>query len=208
MNRSCGEAAVTLPLNAVLAVFLAVSDAPTTHAAAQTAPAPAAELGALGLNVDDVELTDESGTRVRWGELKGRPRAVFFGFTHCPVICPVTVWEIDAALEKIGPAAELVQMNFVTLDAARDTPETMRNYFSSFKARMRALTGRPANIARLAKSFDVVHRKVQLGKGDYTLDHTAAVYLLDPQGRVVDVLGYGTPQDVMIARFKALLSDR
>jgi len=198
---------VSLLLNLVLAAaVLAAADAPTTHAAAQAEPAPAADLVTLGQGIDAVDLIDDTGKHVRWADLKGRPRAVFFGFTRCPVICPVTVWEIDAALEKIGPGAEKVQMNFVTLDPARDTPETMNSYFTSFKARMRALTGSSANIARVAKSFDVVHKKVALNKGDYTLDHTAAVFLINEKGRVVDVLGYGTPQDVMITRFKQLLA--
>lgn len=197
---------MSLLLNVVFAaIVLAAADAPTTHAAAQATPAPDADLATLGRGIDGVELVDDAGKRLRWADLKGRPRAVFFGFTRCPVICPVTVWEIDAALEKVGTGAERVQMNFISLDPARDTPETMGNYFSSFKARMRALTGSGANVARVAKSFDVVHKKVALGNGDYTLDHTAAVFLLDEKGDVVDVMGYGTPQDVMVKRFKQLL---
>lgn len=175
-------------------------------AADTAAPAAATGVEKLGLGVDDVELVDDSGKRVRWGELKGRPRAVFFGFTRCPVICPVTVWQVDAALEKAGPGAERVQMNFVTLDPARDTPEAMHNYFSGFKARVRALSGADKALARLTAAFDVVYRKVVLEKGEYTLDHTASVFLLDDKGRVVDVLGHGTPQDVMIARFKELIA--
>jgi protein SCO1/2 len=187
------------------AAVLTAADAPTTHAAAQATPAPEADLATLGHGIDNVELVDDTGTKVRWAELKGRPRAVFFGFTRCPVICPVTVWEIDAALEKVGKDAESVQMNFVSLDPARDTPKAMNSYFTSFKARMRALTGSTANIARVAKAFDVVNKKVALDNGDYTLDHTAAVFLLDKNGVVVDVMGYGTPQETMVKRFKQLL---
>jgi protein SCO1 len=197
---------VSLFLDLVFAAsVLAAADAPTTHAAAQAAPAPEADLATLGHGIDDVELVDDAGKRVRWTALKGRPRAVFFGFTRCPVICPVTVWEIDAALEKIGKDAEGVQMNFVSLDPARDTPAAMNSYFSSFKSRMRALTGSRANVARVATAFDVIHKKVALSNGDYTLDHTAAVFLLDEKGNVVDVMGYGTPQDAMVKRFKQLL---
>ena len=189
----------------VAASALAAADTQTTYAAPQAAPAPEADLATLGHGIDDVQLVDDGGKTVRWAELKGRPRAVFFGFTRCPVICPVTVWEIDAALEKIGKDAAGVQMNFVSLDPARDTPAAMKSYFSSFKARMRALTGSPASITRVAKSFDVVHKKVALSNGDYTLDHTAAVFLLDDKGNVVDVMSYGTPQDTMVKRFKQLL---
>jgi protein SCO1 len=198
---------VSLFLDLVFAAaILAAADAPTTRAAAQPAPAPEADLATLGRGIDNVELVDDTGKKVRWAELKGHPRAVFFGFTRCPVICPVTVWEIDAALEKVGKEAEGVQMNFVSLDPARDTPAAMNSYFSTFKARMRALTGTAGNVARVAKAFDVVHKKVALDNGDYTLDHTAAVFLLDQNGVVVDVIGYGTPQDAMVKRFKQLLS--
>jgi len=196
---------VSLFLDLVFAAAVLAAAEPTTHAAAQAAPAPEADFATLGRGIDDVELVDDKGAKLRWAALKGRPRAVFFGFTRCPVICPVTVWEIDAALEKVGKDGESVQMNFVSLDPARDTPAAMNSYFTSFKARMRALTGSAANVARVAKAFDVVHKKVALNNGDYTLDHTAAVFLLDENGAVVDVMGYGTPQDTMVKRFKQLL---
>lgn len=190
----------------ILLILIAASLAasPSPHGAHATG-APAAATDQLGHGIDGVELVDDAGKPVRWGALKGRPRAVFFGFTRCPVVCPVTVWEIDTALAAIGKPADALQINFVTLDPARDTPEAMRDYFSSFKPRLRALTGSRTAVAEIAKSFEVVHEKVPLDGGDYTLDHTAAVFLLDETGRVVDVLAHGTPQDVMIKRLKQVL---
>lgn len=189
----------------LVAASLAASPSQSAQHGAHATAAPAAATDELGRGIDAVELVDDAGKRVRWGVLKGKPRAVFFGFTRCPVVCPVTVWEIDTALAAIGKPADALQINFVTLDPARDTPETMREYFSSFKPRLRALTGSQAAIAQIAKSFEVVHEKVPLDGGDYTLDHTAAVFLIDETGRVVDVLAHGTPQEVMIKRLKQVL---
>jgi protein SCO1/2 len=169
-------------------------------------PVVKADFTKLGRGIAEVGLTDQSGTVVRWSELNGRPRAVFFGFTKCPVICPVTVWELDAALAKIGKPADAVQVVFVTLDPERDTPEAMKSYFSSFGGRVRGLTGAMGDIERVSKAFDIVRERVALKDGDYTLDHTAAVFLLDEQGTVVDTIAYGTPQDVIVKRLKNLIA--
>ncbi|MFM9862877.1 MAG: SCO family protein [Micropepsaceae bacterium] len=181
-----------------------VAAAPTER---ESIPGPvvADDLTKLGRGIGDAALTDEAGTAVRWQELHGRPRAVFFGFTHCPVICPVTVWELDAALKNIGKRANGVQVVFVTLDPERDTPAVMKSYFSSFGSRVRALTGPTAEIERIAKAFAVVRERVALKGDDYTLDHTAAVFLLDANGTVVDTLAYGTPQDVIVKRLENLI---
>lgn len=168
-------------------------------------PVVADEFAKLGRGIADVSLTDESGRSVRWQELGGKPRALFFGFTHCPVICPVTVWELDAAFKKIGKTADGVQVMFVSLDPERDTPSVLKSYFSSFGGRVRALTGAMADVDRVAKAFEVVRERVALQDGDYTLDHTAAVFLLDQNGAVVDTLAYGTPQDVIVKRLENLI---
>ena len=174
-------------------------------AQATTPKETASVTAALGRAVDDVKLIDDSGKPIAWKDLNGRPRAVFFGFTHCPVICPVTVYEIDAALEKIGKPADRVQVVFVTLDPERDTPKAMKEYFSGFNGRVRALTGAEPAIARLAKAFEVEHQRVPLKGNDYTLDHTAAVFLLNAKGEVVDTVAYGAGPDIMTERLKRLL---
>lgn len=155
-----------------------------------------------GASVDTVRLTNHLGEEVRWGALKGRPRALFFGFTHCPVICPVTVYELNDALDKIG--ATNVAIDFVTVDPRRDTPERLREYFSGFGPRVRAFTGEPSEIARLAHAFGVIYSEQPGDGGDYSMDHTATVFLLDASGRSVDVVAYGSPPDVMQERLRAL----
>jgi protein SCO1/2 len=188
-------------------VFYALTAlAADAHTKTFPAPTVAAEFVKLGKGVDDVTLTDQSGQPVHWRDLNGHPRALFFGFTHCPVICPVTVWELDAAIAKLGPVAKDLQIVFVSLDPDRDTPKVLKDYFSSFATRVRGMTGKQADIDRVAKAFEVQHERVALDGKDYTLDHTAAVFLIDEHGTVVDTLAYGTPQDVTEKRLRQLLT--
>lgn len=152
----------------------------------------------------NVVLTNQLGEEVRWGSLDGEPRALFFGFTHCPVICPVTVYELTAAMDAIG-AVDL-KIDFVTVDPERDTPERLREYFSGFGPRVRAYTGAPHAIAQVARAYEVVYQRQNLEGGDYTMDHTATVFLLDARGRVADVVAYGTPAEILQQRLRALTS--
>jgi protein SCO1 len=202
MRKFVGQVFVSVMLFA--GAFCGVATLPAS-AESVSRPVVAPVFAKLGRGIDDVNLTDQAGRAVAWRELTGRPRAVFFGFTKCPVICPVTVWELDAALAKIGKAGDAVQVVFVTLDPARDTAEAMKSYFSSFGTRVRALTGPQGDIDKVAKAFEIVRERVALADGDYTLDHTAAVFLLDAKGVVVDTLAYGTPQDVIVKRLKDLI---
>jgi protein SCO1/2 len=202
MRRFGVQAVVSVVLFATASAGVASAPA---WAESVSKPVVASTFAKLGRGIGDVALTDQSGTAVAWRDLNGRPRAVFFGFTKCPVICPVTVWELDAALAKIGKSADAVQVVFVTLDPERDTPEAMKSYFASFGGRVRALTGADQNIDRVAKAFEVVRERVALADGDYTLDHTAAVFLLNDTGAVVDTVAYGTPQDVIVKRLKNLI---
>jgi protein SCO1 len=200
---------MTRAITWISAVVLAFLVAIVAVVAGEPPAAAAAEphaIADLGRNIDDVPLKNDAGATVRWADLNGRPRAVFFGFTNCPVICPVTVWELDAALAEIGPAGERIRVNFVTLDPARDTPAVLRDYFSSFKLRVSGFSGTEADIKKIAKSFDVTFEKVALGKSGYTLDHTAAVFLLDEKGRVVDAVAYGAPRKEIVARLRSLIA--
>jgi protein SCO1/2 len=172
---------------------------------AESAGSVAPEFAKLGQGIGDVKLIDETGQSVAWGTLTGKPRAVFFGFTQCPVICPVTMWELDSALQRIGPKAAAIEIVFVTLDPERDTAPVLKNYFSSFKARVRGMTGASKDIKRVAEAFEVKSERVSLKETDYTLDHTAAVFLLNARGTAVDTIAYGTPQDVIERRLRQLV---
>ena len=202
--RFLAQGVVLASLTAALGGGVAAAPADNKSVASEVVDAAPLK---LGRGIADVVLTDETGREIAWRELDGRPRAVFFGFTRCPVICPVTVWELDAALKKIGKRADGLKLVFVSLDPVRDTPAVLKSYFSSFGGRVRGLTGSVASIERVAKAFEVVRERVALSGDDYTLDHTAAVFLTNSRGDVVDTLAYGTPQDVIVKRLENLLAD-
>jgi protein SCO1/2 len=130
------------------------------------------------------QLVDQEGRSVSAQELKGRPFLVFFGFTHCPDVCPTTLFEVSEVLRELGPDADKVNALFVTVDPERDTPEKLKDYLSSFDRHLTGLTGSPEAIAAITKSYRVYVKKVPQGEG-YTMDHTAIVYLMDKEGRFV-----------------------
>jgi protein SCO1/2 len=131
------------------------------------------------------ELTDQTGQTVTDKSLKGRPSLVFFGFTHCPDICPTSLFEISEVLRAMGPDAAKVNAYFVSVDPERDTPAVMKDYLQSFDPNLKGLTGSPEAVAKMLSAYRVYAKKVPLKDGDYTMDHTAAVYLLDRDGRFV-----------------------
>jgi len=130
-------------------------------------------------------LNDADGAKVTDAALKGRPTLIFFGFTHCPDVCPTSLFEISEVLRAMGPDADKVNAYFISVDPERDTPAAMKDYLSSFDPHLKGLTGTPEEVARVIAGYRVYARKVPLKDGDYTMDHTALVYLMDRNGRFV-----------------------
>ncbi|MEQ1490081.1 MAG: SCO family protein [Terricaulis sp.] len=174
--------------------------------AAACTPAPTGEYANLGRGLDNLVLNSSTGQDVRWRSLAGAPRALFFGFTNCPVICPVTIYELTAAAERLGAAAEDLRIDFVTVDPERDTPERMQQYFSGFGPKVTGFTGAADALAQLRTSFEITATRVPLERGGYTMDHTATVFLINRAAHVEDVIAYGSEQDVIDSRLSALLS--
>jgi protein SCO1 len=131
------------------------------------------------------KLTDQNGKTITDGDLKGRPFLVFFGFTHCPDVCPTALFEISEIFDKLGPDAEKVNALFITVDPERDTPQALKDYLSSFNPRLIGVGGDADALASVAKAYRVYYKKVPLKDGDYTMDHTAIVYLMDKIGKFV-----------------------
>jgi protein SCO1/2 len=130
-------------------------------------------------------LIDQNGRAVTEQDLKGRPFLVFFGFTHCPDICPTTLFQVSEILRALGGDADRVAALFITVDPERDTVSVLKEYLSNFDPHLLGLTGDPDAVAAVAKSYRVYFKKVPLADGGYTMDHTALIYLMDKQGRFV-----------------------
>jgi len=146
------------------------------------APPNAPAVAAIG---GPFQLIDQDEHTVTDQDLRGKPFLVFFGFTHCPEICPTALFEISQVLRSLGPDADRLRALFITVDPERDTPQTLKDYLSNFDPHLRGLTGDSEAIAAVAKEYRVIYRKVPLERGDYTMDHTALVYLMDKQGRFI-----------------------
>jgi len=157
-----------------LGVMLVLSDRLSSPVAQQVA--------AIG---GPFKLIDQNGQTLTDQDLRGHPFLVFFGFTHCPDVCPTTLFEVSEILRALGPDADRTRALFITVDPERDTAPIMKDYLSSFDPHLLGGTGDPAAIAAVAKAYRVYYKKVPLEDGGYTMDHTAIVYLMDKNGRFV-----------------------
>jgi protein SCO1 len=155
----------------------------------------------------DFALPDVAGRVRTLAEFKGKVTVVFFGFTQCPDVCPSTLVELAQIKKSLGADGERLQAVFITVDPERDTPEILKAYMASFDPSFVALRGTPEQTAATAKAFKVYYAKVP-GKteGSYSMDHTAASYVFDTQGRVRLFARYGQPSEGLIADLKALLA--
>jgi protein SCO1 len=140
-------------------------------------------------------LEDQNGMAVSDADMKGKPFLVFFGFTHCPDICPATLFEVSQVMKALGPDADRTGALFITVDPERDTPAVLKDYLSNFDPHLRGLTGNRPSIDAAIKAYRVYAKKVPLENGDYTMDHTAIVYLMDKDGNFVAPFSVGrTPE--------------
>lgn len=169
----------------IIALFAAFASGALILVVAATALLPSRQPGAangVAAVGGPFQLVDQDGNKVSEAILKGEPSLIFFGFTHCPDVCPTALFEMSEIFNALGPDAGKVQAFFITVDPERDTPEAMKAYISSFSPRLRGLTGTPEQVEAVKKAYRVYSRKVPLDGGDYTMDHTAVVYLMDKNG--------------------------
>lgn len=138
-------------------------------------------------------LVDQNGGPVTEAALAGRPSLVFFGFTHCPDVCPTTLYQMTQVYTELGADAGKVGSFFVTVDPERDTPEQLKSYLASFDPHIVGLTGDRAALDPMLKSYRVYAKKVPTTGTDYTMDHTALVYLMDKGGRFVGAFNLQRP---------------
>ena len=155
----------------------------------------------------DFALTDHTGKPRTLADFKGKVVVMFFGFTQCPDVCPTTMAEMSAVMKELGPQADQVQVLFVTVDPERDTQELLSQYVPAFDQRFLGLYGTPAQTAAVAKEFKVFYSKVE-GKtpGSYSIDHTAASYIFDRNGKVRLLVRHGQGPAPIVHDIKQLLS--
>jgi len=172
---------ILLVLSAFLAgivIFLGVILFATGQLGTGGGPGPSAIGGPF-------KLIDQNGKPITDNDMKGRPFLVFFGFTHCPDICPTTLFDVSEIMHALGPDADRTGALFITVDPERDTAAVMKDYLSSFDPHLRGLTGDRNAIDAAEKAYRVYAKKIPAEHGDYSMDHTALVYLMDKQGRFV-----------------------
>ena len=152
------------------------------------------------------ELTDHAGKPFSRPTLAGRPYALFFGFTHCPDVCPTTLLAVSNLLQRLGADADRLGVVFVTVDPERDTSEAMRQYLAAFDARIVGLTGSGAQVAAVAKSWNAFHDKIAETDGTYTVVHSAYIYLMDGDGRLAGTMSFQDSEDEQLAKVRTLLA--
>ena len=151
------------------------------------------------------ELVDPFGQRRQLSDFKGKVVVVFFGFTHCPEVCPTTLNDLTLAFNALGDKARDLWAVFVTVDPERDTPEVLKEYLSSFDTRILALTGSADEIAKVATLYRVYYAKQPTSDGSYTMDHTSLVYLMNADGKFVGTLDFHEDPDVRVKKLEKLV---
>lgn len=152
-------------------------------------------------------LVSHTGVEVTDSTLRGKPFGMFFGFTHCPDVCPTALIELTERLKELGSDADGITFVFVTVDPERDTREVLASYMQSFDPRILALTGTSEEVAAILKAYKAYARKVPTGSGNYTMDHTALAYLMDRKGAFRNTLDFHENKEVQLAKLRLALRE-
>jgi protein SCO1 len=169
---------------------------------------PSLSSGQLPLSADvggPFELLATTGGTLSNELLKGKPFAVFFGFTYCPDVCPTTLLDLSNIIKQLGPEADRMRFVFVSVDPARDTVEQLKLYLSSFDPHIIGATGTETQIADMARKYRAFYEKVQTKDG-YTVNHTATTYLMDAGGRFKATLAYQENAEAALQKLKRLVA--
>lgn len=150
-------------------------------------------------------LTAHTGAAVRPKDWVGRPTLAFLGFTHCPDVCPLTLSDISLWLEELGEDAERLNVALISVDPERDTPEVLADYLSYFDPRIVGLTGSPAEVARALSDFRAEAERIEDGEGDYTMNHTAGVFLFRADGRFGGIIDFHEDRAFALPKIRRLL---
>ncbi len=196
-------------LRIVLWIAAAVLTVWVLYASTRSAQFPA-NRSAISLG-GPFELIDGHGAPITDGDLLGRSHVLFFGFTHCPQVCPTTLYEASGWLADLGELAGNIDFYFVTVDPARDTPTVLAEYLSAFDPRITAITApvdAPEAINAIILAYNVYVDKVATGDNDYTVDHTATVFLIDAKGHLASTIAWGEAREAALAKLRRLADSR
>ncbi|MDP1929097.1 MAG: SCO family protein [Thiobacillus sp.] len=154
----------------------------------------------------DFKLTDHNGQPRTLASFKGKLVVMFFGYTHCPDVCPTTLSDLAAALKQLGPLSDRVQVLFVTVDPQRDTPALLKLFVPAFDPRFLGMVADADNLKALAKEYKIVYQKTSVkGVDNYLIDHSAGSYVYDAEGRLRLLIPYGSSPDLIAHDLKTLL---
>lgn len=160
-------------------------------------------VAAIGGPFDLIRTND--GSPITYDDLKGKPHAIFFGFTNCPEVCPTTLFEASGWLKQLGDDADRLGFYFFTIDPERDTREVLAEYVGAFDPRIVGITGTPEKMQKAISAYRVYAKKVPLEDGDYTMDHTASIYLMNSDGSFSGTISYGENGETALEKLKNLL---
>ncbi len=183
----------------ISACLLAACDRPGTAPKFKLTDVSGADFGT------ELNLTDHNGKPRTLAEFRGKVVVIFFGFTHCPDVCPTTLAELAQVAKELANDAEKMQVLFVTVDPERDTPELLKQYVPSFNPQFLGLYGDAAATARAAKEFKIFFQKQPLPGGSYSVDHSAGTYVLDQRGRLRLFAPYGAGAPALLHDIRILL---
>jgi cytochrome oxidase Cu insertion factor (SCO1/SenC/PrrC family) len=189
----------------VLAIALAIAAASFYFTLSRSGPI----VSGTALVGGPFSLVDQTGRHVTEKDFLGKYMLVFFGFTYCPDVCPTELQVMSAALDELGAEGDHIQPVFVSIDPERDTPEVLKQYVGNFHPRLVGLTGSPGEIAAIARAYRVYYKKAasSAASGDYQMDHSTTLYLMDPEGRFRKHFGYTTDARALAQGLREAMSN-
>jgi len=157
--------------------------------------------------INNINLVDHTGSKFVAKTLENQPSLIFFGFTHCPEICPTTLSQLSEVTERLKSKIMTTNIIFITLDPQRDTQEYLKDYISNFNENVIGITGKIMDIKKLADNWGVFFEKISSSKDDYTFNHTATVFMLDKKGNYKGTISWGESENSIIQKIVKLSKD-
>jgi protein SCO1 len=189
---------------AAMSAFAVVAVAATAMVFIELPRAPDTRAGSRSAIGGPFTLVDDIGAPVSDASIRGKPTVIYFGYTFCPEVCPTTLTDLSHWMQMLGPDADNLNYVFVTVDPERDTPKVMHAYVSAFDPRIRGFTGTSEQIAKIAREYRVYYKRIPTSDGGYEMDHSAILYLMDPDEKFISTIAYQENDDTAVAKLRRL----